>query len=360
MTRQDTYVVITIGASSSTHLWPYSRRQKPEQFLDFFNTGKSLLQTVFEQYKGVCPEEHIYVAVSKEHVHWVYEQLPTLSPSQVLVEPVRRGSALCIAYACYKIRKKDPNAIVVISPADHLIMGEVAFVRDIRKAVEVAYAHTHKLMVIGIKPHKPEVEYHYIQYHVDSGSFLKKIKTFTENPQQDLAQLFLDSGDFAWNTDIYVWHINAIITAFEHHLADVAEIFEDGHTAYFTNEEERFVQQAYSQCKSVSITHGIFEKTNNMHIILGNFDWASICSWNNLYELRPKDENHNLVDGKAMVYDSKNCLVLGDTDKLIVLSHLNGYLVSDTKDVLLICPRHMEDRLKEFMKDAKANGNHYI
>lgn len=360
MTRQDTYVVITIGTSASTHLWPYSRKQKPKQFLDFFGTGKSLLQTVFEQYKGVCPEEHIYIVVSKEHAHWVYEQLPHLDRHQVLAEPVRRNSAPCVAYACYKIRKKDPNAVVVISPADHLIMGEVAFVRDIRKSVEVAFAHANKLLVMGIRPHKPEVRYHYIQYHLDSGSFVKKVKTLTENPQQDLAQLFLDSGDFAWNTDIYVWHINAIIAAFENHLSDVAEIFEDGYNVYDTEEEERFIQHAYSQCKSVSLTHGIFERVDNMHMILGNFDWASVSSWNNLHELKPKDDNHNSVDANAMIYDSKNCFVRGAKDKLIVIADLNSYLVSDTDDVLLICPRHMEDRFKEFIKDAKANGDHYI
>ncbi len=360
MTRQDTYVLITIGASANMHLWPYGRKQKPKQFLDFFNTGKSLLQTVFEQYKGVCPEDHIYIAVPREHAHWVYEQLP-LSKHQVLVEPVRRNTAPCVAYACYKIRTKDPNAVIVVSPAEHLIMGEVAFVRDIRKAVEVAYAHAGQLLVVGIRPHKPEVKYRYIQYHLESSGAVKKVKTFTENPQQELAQLFLDSGDFAWNTDIYVWHVSAMINAFEHYLSEVAEIFEEGENMYYTEEEESFIQKAYSQCKSVSIAHGIYEKADNMNLLLGNFDWANIISWNSLYALKPKDEYHNTLDANALVYDSKNCFVhANNKDKLIVLAGLEGYLVSDTDDVLLICPMQMEDKIKEFIKDARTQGDRYI
>lgn len=361
MTRNDTYVIITIGNTAGSSFWPYSRKLKPKQFLDFFGTGKSLLQTTYEQSKGICPEENIFITVSKDHAHWVAEQLPQVSSHQILLEPFRRNSAPCVAYACYKIRQHDPGAVIVVTPVDHLILGEVAFVRDIRKAVEVASADRDKLLVMGIKPHKPEVNYRYIQYHYDSGGVVKKVKTFTEKPQSDLAQLFLESGDFAWNTDIYIWHVDAILDAYRRYLPEVAEIFEEGTGYYYTEGENAFIQRAYSHCKSVSIAHGILEKTGNVLIIIGNFDWTGINSWNSLYELKSKDPHNNAVEANAFLYESKDCYVKGEKKKLIVIHNLEGHLVIDTEDVLLICPREMEEKLKDFISDAKARkGDHYL
>lgn len=361
MTRNDTYVVIALGNTASINFWPYSRKQKPKQFLDFFGIGKSLLQTTYEQSKGICPEENIYITVSKDHAHWVAEQLPHVSAHQILHEPVRRNSAPCIAYACYKIKQRDPNAVIVVTPTDHIILGEVAFVRDIRKAVEVASADRDKLLVVGIKPHKPEVNYRYIQYRYDSGGVVKKVKTFTEKPQSDLAQLFLDSGDFIWNTDIYVWHVEAILAAYRKYLPDVAEIFEEGAGYYYAEEENAFIQRAYSHCKCVSISHGILEKSNNVHTLIGNFDWAGVNCWNSLYELKPKDPHNNAVEADAFLYESKDCYVKGPKNKLIVIHNLEGYLVTDTDDVLLICPRNMEEKLKDFTSDAKSKkGDRFV
>lgn len=361
MTRNDTYVVITIGNTASNNFWPYSRKLKPKQFLDFFGIGKSLLQTTYEQSKGICPEENIYIAVAKDHAHLVAEQLPHVNPHQILLEPVRRNSAPSIAYACYKIKQHDPNAVIVITPTDHIILGEIAFVRDIRKAVEVASADRDKLLVIGIKPHKPEVNYRYIQYHYDTGGVVKKVKTFTEKPQSDLAQLFLDSGDFVWNTDIYVWHVDAILNTYRKYLPEVAEIFEEGAEYYYTGKENTFIQRAYSHCKGVSIAQGIFEKSDNIIMIIGNFDWAGINSWNSLYELKPKDHHKNAVEANTLLYESKDCYVKSAKEKLIVICNLEGYLVTDTEDVLLICPRNIEEKLKDITSDAKAKkGDHFI
>ncbi len=361
MTRNDTYVVIAVGNTASSHFWPFSRRHKPKQFLDFLGTGRSLLKATFERYKGICPEENIYVVVSKDYAPLVHEQLPQLSPEQVLLEPVRRNSAPSIAYACHKIKKRDPDAVIVVTPTDHIVLGEVAFVRDVRKAVEIASNDQDKLLVVGIKPHKPEENYRYIQYHYDSGGVVKKVKTFTEKPQQELAELFLNSGDFAWNTDIYVCHVEALLTAYRKYLPEVAEIFEEGEGFYLTPEENSFIQRAYSHCKSVSVTTGILEKAENIYMILGNFDWAGIHSWNSLFDLKSKDSHHNVTEGNTLLYSSKHCLVKGTPDKLIVLHDLEGYLVVDTKDVLLICPRHLEDKLKNLTSHIREKkGDQYL
>ncbi len=361
MTRPDTYVVITVGNTASSSFWPYSRKQKPKQFLDLFNTGQSPLQATFNRCQGICPEDNIYVVVSKEHVPLVQEQLPGLGAQHILAEPVRRNAAPCIAYACYKIREHNPDALIVVTPTDHIVMGEVAFVRDVRSAVETVATYREKLLVMGIKPHKAETSYRYIQYHHDSGGPVRRIKTFTEKPQHDLAQLLLDSGDFAWNTDIYIWHVQTILAAYQQYLPEVFEIFDEGRPYYNTPEEEAFIRRAYSQCKSTSMIHGVLEKADNVYVMLGNFDWADVDSWNTLYEMKQKDAGQNVVEANAFLYDIKNSYIKGSRHKLIIVHQLEGYLVADTEDVLLICPRHMEDKIKTFTSDVRAKkGERFV
>ncbi|MFP4089386.1 MAG: mannose-1-phosphate guanylyltransferase [Cyclobacteriaceae bacterium] len=361
MTRNDTFVVITVYSSNSTNFWPYSRRQKPKQFLDLLGTGRSMLQATFERSKGICPRENIVVISPKEYVDLVKEQLPELQAHQLLIEPVRRNSAPCIAYACTKIKKWQPDAVVVVMPADHAVFGEIAYVRDVRKAVEVASTDRSKLLIIGIKPHKAETSYGYIQYHQDTGNVVKKIKTFTEKPQPELAQLLLESGDFAWNTKIFVWHVDAILQAFDRYLPEVSETFKEGEHHFDSNEEEAFLYKAYSHCKNVSISKSILEKASNVFLIIGHFDWSDISSWHSLYQAKDKDVAENIVEAKAMIFDAKACYVKGKNDKLIVIQGLQNYLIADSEDVLLICPRDMGDSLKKISSEIRSRmGDKYV
>lgn len=358
MTRKDTFVVITLYSSKSANFWPFTRKHKPKPFLDLLGSGRTLIQHTYERSKGICPEENIYVLVPKEYKSLLREQLPHLTEDQILEEPVRRNSAPSIAYACYKIKKKYADAKVVVSPADHAIFGEIAYMRDVRKGVEIATNDRQNLIIIGKKPHRPDTNYGYIQYHLDGNATLKRIKTFTKKPQEDLARLFLESGDFAWNTKIYIWHVDAILSALEKYTPEVSESFGEGLDFYFTEEETRFVYKAYAHCGHVSISNNVLEKTDDIMLLLGEFDWSDLSDWEAFCEVKNWPEAGNIIEANAYVNDTQHCLIKGDKQKLIVVEGLKNYLVIDSKDALLICPmtyaasvRNLTSKVKELKNE---------
>lgn len=357
--NKNIYVVIMAGGIGS-RFWPYSRNDNPKQFLDVLGIGMSLLQMTYHRFLDICPPENIYIVTNQTYYHLVSKQLPELVDDQILLEPVRRNTAPCVAYACYKIAKKDPQATVIIAPSDHAIFKEKEF-KDTLKGALSSAAGNDKLITLGIKPNRPETGYGYIQYHQDTLNSLKKVKTFTEKPQLDLARKFLESGDFVWNAGIFIWDVAAIIKAFSIHLPEVAEIFEEGKKHFYTAGENKFIKKAYSQCKNISIDYGVMEKADNVYVVLGDFGWSDLGSWNSLHEIKDKDESYNVVDANALVYDSKNCIVKGPKDKLIVLQGLEGYLVAVCDNVLLICKKDEEVKFREFSSDVKSKkGNEYL
>ena len=360
MTHDNTYVVITTGNHTVTDFWPFSRKRISKQFLDLLGTGQSLLQITYERSKSICSQDHIYVVVEKEYCSLVKEQLPTLSHHQLLVEPVRRGTATGLAYAAHKICQQNSDALMVITPADHAIFGEIAFVRDIQRAVSAIEDEPSKLLIVGIKPTKPATNYRYIQYHDGKKSPVKKVKTLTDKPQAELARLFINSGDFVWNTDIYAWHVRTFLQAFEEHLPDTFENLAEGTDHYYTDQEEAFVAKAYSHCKSASLGVGILEKAEQVYTLLGSFDWSDISSWNALFNIKDKDEDTNIVEANALVFDSKGSYIKSENDQLIVVHSLDDYLVANSEDVLLICPKNMAEGLKKIVSEAKEKkGEQY-
>ena len=361
MTRTNIHVVITAGSHTATDFWPFSRKHISKQFLDLLGTGRSLLQITYERCKGIGPEENICVVTEKEYVSLVKAQLPDLADGQILAEPVRRGTASGIAYAAHKIRKHNSDAVMVVSPAEHAIFGEMAFVRDIHKAVDIVVGDRQKLLILGIKPTKPETSYRYIQYHYDRPGLAKKVKTLTEQPQADLAKLFLNSGDFVWNTGIFVWHVRTILEAYERYLPEVAEVFAAGQPHFFSDREEHFISQAYAHCKNTSLNTHLLEKADNVYMLPGNFDWSDINSWSSLFDLKDKNEDKNIVEANALVFDSKGNYIKSENDKLIVIHSLNDYLVANSDDVLLICPKDMAEKLKTIVNEAKTKkGEKYV
>lgn len=361
MARTSNFVVITTGNHAASDFWPFSRKHMPKPFLDLLGTGKSLLQLTYERCKALCDEDHILIATTEPYAALVQEQLPQLPSQRILIEPTNRGAAICAAYIAYKIRKIDPAGVITMLPADHAIFGEIAFVRDISKAHEAAATDQKKLMIIGIKPTKPETRYRYIQYHYSSGGSVKKVKTLTDKPQIELANLFLNSGDFVWNTDIYIWHVNGIIDAVESYLPEVAEVFAGGADYYDTEGEISFLKNAYSQCKNTSLSYGILEKTDQHYVLLGNFSWSSIDSWNSLFALKVPEGNENTIEANALSFSSKGCYIKSTEQKLIVVHSLHDYLVADSPDVLLICPKSEAEQLKFIVKEAEdQKGEEYI
>ncbi|WP_028663784.1 mannose-1-phosphate guanylyltransferase [Runella zeae] len=352
-----TYVIIMAGGVG-TRFWPFSRNNNPKQFHDVLGTGKSLLQQTASRFDGVCPPENIYIVTSTEYYGLVKEQLPFLADDQILLEPNRRNTAPCIAYASYKIASKDPKATVIVAPADHIILKEDVFREKIGVAVEAAQ-NNDILITLGIQPTRPDTGYGYIQYLAADG-LVKKVKTFTEKPLLDIAIKFLESGDFVWNAGIFVWNVKAIRKAFASYLPEVAEVFEAGEKDYYTEQEKSFIDKAYMLCKNISIDFGIMEKADNVYVVLSDLGWSDLGTWKSLYDVSEKDERQNVVNGKQLLYDTSKCIIKTSGDKLVVVQGLEGYIVAEHGGVLMICKIDEEQRVRDFVADAKQFGNEFI
>jgi mannose-1-phosphate guanylyltransferase len=350
----NTYVAIMAGGIGS-RFWPISRTAKPKQFLDLLNTGKTLLQMTYERYAKIVPPENIYVIINEEYEALTKEQLPHLSDEQILKEPQRRNTAPCITYVCDKIYARDKSATVIVSPSDHLIMDETKCLDVIKQGIEFVSDNTY-LVTIGIKPTKPATGYGYIQYEeegANKGFF--PVKTFTEKPNLEIAKTFLKSGDFLWNSGMFIWKAKTLLRAVVKHLPEVAEAFREGQHHYGKPSEAQFLSGAYSQCTNISIDYGVMEKADNVFTIPAQFGWSDIGSWDGLYEIFEHDYLGNAVTGKNVkIYDAAHNMVMVPADKLVVLQGLDGYCVVDTGDVLLICEKEKEQELKQITLDLKV------
>jgi mannose-1-phosphate guanylyltransferase len=344
---------VLMAGGIGVRFWPYSRNSMPKQFLDVLGTGKTLLQSTYERFLSICLPENIYVVTNQEHAHLVKEQLPDMLPAQVLAEPMRKNTAPCIAYSSYRIQQLNKDAVIVVSPADHLILKEEEFKENIIKATDQAKSQD-KLITIGITPTRPETGYGYIQFIPDKKA-AKKVKTFTEKPELSLAKKFLESGDFVWNSGIFIWGVQAIINALQEHLPEMAEVIEECRPAFNTPAEADAIEKAYAQCKSVSIDYGVMEKATNVFVCLGNFTWSDLGSWSSIHEISTKDEHNNVITGRTLLYDTRNSIIRASSpNKLIVTQGLNGYLVAEFGNVIIVCEKDKEDMFRKFVNDLKA------
>lgn len=350
----NTYVVIMAGGIGS-RFWPYSRAKKPKQFLDVLGTGRSLIQMTYDRFLNITDSQNIFVITNKSYKGLVKEQLPDLSDDQILLEPIGRNTSAAVAYPAYKIKQKDPEGVMIVAPSDHVVFKEKVFKDNITTAVKAAKG-SEKLITLGIVPSRPETGYGYIQYHSSPLKKVKKVKTFTEKPELELAQKFIESGDFVWNAGIFIWSIESITKAFEDHLEDIAEVFLEGNEFYYTEKEQEFIDKAYSHCKSISIDYGIMEKSEDVYMVKGKFDWSDLGSWDSLHDIKDKDENGNVIDGNALLYDASNCYVKAPEDILVVAQDLDGYLVTQSGNVILICKKDAEKKFRDFLSDAKDKG----
>ncbi|MCF0059399.1 mannose-1-phosphate guanylyltransferase [Dyadobacter sp. CY356] len=354
---QNTFVIIMAGGVG-TRFWPFSRTDFPKQFHDVLGTGKTLLQQTVERFDGVCPPENIYIVSSQEYKNIIKEQIPMLSDDQILLEPHRRNTAPCIAYACYKIASQNPDANIVVAPADHIILKEETF-KDTIKIALGATRNDDVLITLGIQPTRPDTGYGYIQYIPDKLT-VKKVKSFTEKPHLELAEQFLDSGDFVWNAGIFVWNVQAFKRALRAYQPDIAEIFESGDTHYYKETEESFISKAYSHCGSISIDNGIMEKADNVHVVLSSFGWSDLGTWKSLYEVSKKDEFQNVTEGNLILHNTTDCIIKTPQEKLVVINGLDGFIVAEYDGVLLICKKDEEQKVKEFVAQAKELHTKYV
>jgi len=359
------YCVIMAGGVGS-RFWPYSRTPKPKQFLDILGTGRTLLQQTYDRFSKIMPAERIYIVSNSEYGDLIAEQVPEIPVENILLEPLRRNTAPCIDYANFRIGKKDPDAAIVVAPSDHLIIREEVFLDAVKEGLDFV-AQNEALLTMGIVPSRPETGYGYIQaiqkpVRNYEKSQLRRVKTFTEKPNAEMAQVFYKSGEFHWNAGIFFWSLKSIMRAFEQHLPEVHSLFESGKELYGTRDEAGFINNAYTRCKSISIDYGILEKADNVYVLVSDYGWSDLGTWGSLYEHLDKDKQKNAVTSRyAFMYETSNSIVRVPDEKLVVIQGLKDYIVVDTDDVLLICRKEEEQRIKQFVNDIRTEiGDTYM
>jgi mannose-1-phosphate guanylyltransferase len=346
-----------MAGGTGSRFWPLSRLAKPKQFLDILGTGRTFLQQTFDRFSKIIPAENFVIVTNIKYKNMVLEQLPQIKEVQVLLEPLRRNTAPCIAYATYKIKTHNPNANLVVAPSDHVILKEEEFIRQIEKGLDFVNENN-ALLTLGIKPCRPETAYGYIQVKkkVDFKDLdnLYKVKIFAEKPDIQMAKLFIESGEFFWNSGIFIWSMSSIIDAFENHLQTVSSMFESGMKLYNTSDEVYFISKIYSELQSISIDYGIMEKARNVYVLTADFGWSDLGNWSTLYENSDTDEEGNVISGdNILTYETKNCIIDISGEKIAVLQGLDGYIVAESNDTLMICRRKDEQQIKKFVTDVR-------
>ncbi len=349
------YCVIMAGGIGS-RFWPFSRKDMPKQFLDFFGTGRTLLQQTYDRYRKVVDPDHLYVVTNVDYIQLVTEQLPEIDPKHILAEPTRRNTAPSLAWATYHIHAIDSEAGIVFTPADHLILKEEEFVKNMQEGFSFVH-HNERLLCVGIRPTRAETRYGYIQVGEGAEGAFAPVKTFTEKPEADLANLFVESGEFYWNGGIFLGKARTIIETFHKHAPELTTSFEafGGCALYGTHQENEFINKYFSACPNVSIEYGILEKADNVFVMTCDFGWSDLGTWSTYHDCMPKDEENNVLSAtNTLSYDCHNCVVHStDDEKLIVTQGLENYLIIDTKDVLLICPKSDNNMLRKIINDAQ-------
>ena len=340
-----------------SRFWPLSTEQNPKQFLDILGTGKSLIQMTFDRFKHMVPEENIYILTNQDYKLKVIEQL-NVGGDQVLCEPLRKNTAPCLAYATAKIHKINSEAVILVSPSDHIIFNEKQFYDDLQVGINQA-KNTDDLVTYGIKPNRPDTGYGYIEFDPNnkSNGQITKVKQFREKPSLNVAQEFLNKGNFYWNSGMFAWKSSTIINSFEKHSKNLYELFLANDTHYNTNEEAEFLKKAFSICEDISIDYAILEKESNISLILSSFDWSDLGTWGSLKDMVEKDKNGNSKNSKDVYFfNSNNCLIKSDPGKTVLIEGLDDYIVIDTKDKLMVLNAQNEQELKKYLKQMDKNN----
>ncbi len=354
------YCVIMCGGIGS-RFWPYSRTSMPKQFLDFFGTGSTLLQMTYERILPLVPPENVIVVTNADYADLVREQLPDVRPDNVLFEPARRNTAPCVAWAASHILALDPEGSMIVTPADHLITRQQAFLDSVATGFEFV-EHNDALLTLGITPTRPETGYGYIQVGRRVEGDISKVKTFTEKPDLEMAKVFLSTGEFFWNSGIFLWTARNILKAFAECAPEIANIFARGEADMATPRETAFIAENFASCPGISIDYAVMEKAPNVYVETVNFGWSDLGTWSALYDLSPKNRDNNVTQNcNVLAYNSTGNIFAVRGRKLVVVNGLHDYIVADAGDVLLVCPKSEEQRIRNIVNDTKANfGDKYI
>ncbi len=333
-----------------SRFWPMSTSETPKQFLDILGTGKTMIQQTVNRFMGVIPMENVFIVTSSNYKSIIREQLPEVPENQILMEPCMRNTAPCIAYASYKILKRNANANIVVAPSDHLITDETQFQKIILQSLAFT-AEKDVLLTLGIHPHRPETGYGYIQASLQSKAAegIHSVEGFKEKPDLKKAEAYINSGNYFWNAGIFIWSAKSIVTAFEQYLPEIAKVFAGANSIYDTPEEQAFVDVTYPDCQNISIDYGVMERASNIFVLPAEFGWSDLGTWGSLWEKRPHDKDGNTVVGNGVhLFDCKNTIVTVPNDRPVVLQGLDDFIVAEANGVFMICKKEDEQRIKEF------------
>lgn len=338
-----------------SRFWPYSRESKPKQFIDFLGTGRSLLQMSYDRVLPIVNRENILIVTNAQYLELIREQLPDLPEENILLEPARRNTAPCIAWAAYHIAARDPQASIMVAPSDHLITRDQLFQESLINGFEFV-ENNDALLTLGINPTRPETGYGYIQVGQKAQGNIFHVKTFTEKPKRELAEVFLESGEFFWNSGIFLWSAQTIIRELKTNAPDVANCFEKGKDLFGTPAEKEFIAENFPGCMGISIDFAVMEKARNVYVECVEFGWNDLGTWSALYDNSPKNRDANVAQNcNVLAYNSTDNIFAVNGEKLVVVDGLKGYIVADAGDVLLICPKSEEQRIKQMVNDVKLS-----
>ncbi len=360
MNNNNNYVIIMAGGIG-TRFWPFSRKNLPKQFQDILGTGETLIQGTVRRFEGVCPIENIFVVTNENYYDLVKEQIPQLNDEQILLEPMMRNTAACIAYATYKIAKKNPDANMVVTPADHIITKEAIFKDNILTILNET-AQKDILVTLGIQPSRPDTGYGYIHFaEKEDTEVLHQVKTFTEKPDFQFAVTFVQSGEFLWNAGIFVWNAPTIIKQFQKHLPVMHSSFTEIKDDFYTEKEKESIYNTYLKCKKTSIDYGIMEKADNVFVLKTEVGWSDLGTWNSLYQESKKDKRLNVITENTILKDTKKCIVKIPKGRLAYIKGLEDYIIAEYDNVLMIYPKDEEQDIRSIVAEVeKEKGEEYV
>ncbi|WP_417358186.1 mannose-1-phosphate guanylyltransferase [Flavobacterium sp.] len=351
----ENYYAVLMAGGVGSRFWPVSTVQFPKQFHDMLGTGETLIQKTFSRLSKLIPKENILVLTNDIYNDLVLEQLPDLSPEQMVLEPAMRNTAPCILYATLKIKKLNPNAVMVVAPSDHWIEDEDAFLDNVQKAFNCALKQE-VLMTLGIQPTFPNTGYGYIEYNKQDTNLIKKVSQFREKPDYKTAKEFLNSGNFLWNAGIFIWTVESVLNAFVKFQPKMYELFDAGYEHYNTPEEKEFIEENYVKADNISIDYALMENAENVYVLPASFDWNDLGTWGSLHEKLGKDENNNaVVNARVFLENATNNIIRTDSDKTVVIDGLDNYIVVDRDDILLIYPKEKEQEIKKITAIVTKN-----
>ena len=354
MARINNHLVIMAGGVGS-RFWPMSTKEKPKQFIDVLGVGRSLLQLTLDRFEGVCLPENVWIVTNKQYFDIVHEQLPEVPIGNILLEPCRRNTAPCIAYVSWRIKKQDPKANIIVTPSDHIVTNPNEFRRVITSCMKFT-SETDSIVTLGMTPTRPETGYGYIQADLSSYSPRNKeifrVDSFKEKPDLNTAQEYLRQKNYFWNAGIFIWSVETIVNAFRVYQPTIANIFEELMPVYGTSEEQKCIDERYSEIDNISVDYAIMEKAEEIFICPANFGWSDLGTWGSLLLHTSHDINGNSIIGQNIkVYDSKNNIIHATQEKKVVIQGLDGYIVAENEGTLLICKLSEEQRIKQFNGD---------